>query len=165
MAEIRLRLDLKCDDGSDDGRYQSEFAEFEVTSYLSGAIDDWLCDYNAESQYEWEIADIDVDDYDNDYADPDDFSSLDEYGEYIEQCEEHGEAYQLRYADIGDHCFEDEYQGCWNSEEEFVQHLYDETGDIPANLWGYIDWEYLTRDTMMDYSSYLGDEGYHIFRD
>ena len=165
MAEIKLRLDLKCDDGSDDGCYQSEFADFEVDNYLEAAIDDWLCDYNAESEFEWEIDYRFVEEYDTDYDDPDNFSDLDEYGEYIEKCEEHGEAYQLRYADIGDHCFEDSYEGCWSSEEEFVQNLYEETGGIPDNLWCYIDWEHLARDVLMDYSCYEGVEGTHIFRD
>jgi antirestriction protein len=161
---IRIQFDLKCDDGND-CRCQTEYAEFEVDNYLEAAIDDWLCDYNAESQYEWEIEDRIVDCYDDDYGDPDDFNDLDEYGEHVEKCEEHGEAYQLRYADIGDHYFEDSYEGCWSSEEEFVQNLYDGTGDIPDNLWGYIDWESLARDVLMDYSCYEGVEGTHIFRD
>ena len=159
---IRLQLDLQ----NTEGACVTKFAEFEVTPYLDGAIDDWIEDYNViNSEDKWEVVDKCIDYYDDAYADPSDFGSLDEYGEYVEKCEEHGEAYVLRYEDIGDFDFDDQYRGCWNSEEDFVQDLWEQCMEVPDNLWGYIDWESVTRDTMMDYSSYDGSEGCHIFSD
>lgn len=162
MASIRLMLTLS---DIDDTVSKAELVDFTVSNYFQADIDDWLEEYNEDNEHQWEIDDIDVDDYDYDYADPDDFDSLDEYGEYVEKCEEHGEAYVLRHADIGDFDFEDSYEGCWSSEEEFVQNLWEECMNVPDYLWSHVDWESVTRDTMMDYSSYDGSEGYHIFRD
>lgn len=97
-------------------------------------------------------------------ADPEEFDDLNKYAEYCEKVEEHGEAFVLRHADIGEHDFEDQYEGTWNTEEEFGEHMLDEFEDVPTRLISYIDMEKYTRDAMMDYSSYEGSEGFHIFR-
>ena len=57
----------------------------------------------------------------------------------------------------------DSYRGNFNSDEDFVQNLLEDTGDIPSDLPSYIhiDWERTARDIMMDYSE---DNGYY-FRD
>ena len=58
--------------------------------------------------------------------------------------------------------FEEAYQGSYISDEEFVQKLLEETGDLPKDLPSYIhiDWESTARDVMMDYSEQDG----HYFR-
>ena len=58
--------------------------------------------------------------------------------------------------------FEEAYQGSYISDEEFVQKLLEETGELPKDLPHYIhiDWEYTARDIMMDYSEQDG----HYFR-
>lgn len=54
--------------------------------------------------------------------------------------------------------FDESYQGEFDSDEDFVQQLLEDTGDIPANLPNYIfiDWERTARDVMQDYSEYNG---------
>lgn len=57
---------------------------------------------------------------------------------------------------------EEAYSGRFHSDEDFVQDLLEQTGDIPKNLPPYIhiDWEATARDVMMDYS----EESGHYFR-
>ncbi len=132
------------------------------------AADEWLDDWNdklPEGSDPYELDAWSVSEYDNDFADPRTFRNLSEYGAYVEQCELHGEGYRLRYDDIGEHNFDNEYNGCWASTEEFVQQFYEDCYDIPSHLQGYIDWAAVTRDVMMDFSAYEGDDGIHIFRD
>ena len=45
---------------------------------------------------------------------------------------------------------EDSYRGEWESDEDYAQDLAEQCDSIPANLWGYIDWERYARDVMMD---------------
>ena len=116
---------------------------------------------------EWRIIDEDCSDYTgqqgtSDFGGEED---LNEWGEYSERVEEHGEAFVLRYDDWCGHEGLDNYEGCWASEEEFVQNLCEECCGIELPSYIYIDWERTARDIMMDYSSYEGDEGFHIFRD
>lgn len=171
MATITIRFSF-CSMSGDD----TESAEFETDSNISLVTDleehaeEWISEANEvldeddDNTDEWELVGWDVIDFDDDFNDPDSFTTLDEYNDYVSSCEEHGEAYQLRFDDIGEHNFSDEYNGCWTSEEEFVQDLVESCGDIPDNLTGYIDWESMACDYMMDYSSYGGSEGIHIFR-
>jgi len=58
--------------------------------------------------------------------------------------------------------FDEAYQGEWASDEEFVQELVEDCGDIPKDLPFYIhiDWEGTARDVMMDYFEIEG----HYFR-
>ena len=50
--------------------------------------------------------------------------------------------------------FEEAYQGRWDSDEEFVQELLEDTEegikDLPPYI--HIDWEWTAREIMMDYS-------------
>lgn len=57
--------------------------------------------------------------------------------------------------------FEESYQGKWDSDEDFVQQLLEDCGDLPKDLppYIYIDWERTARDVMMDYSE---DDGYYF---
>jgi len=143
--------------------------EFEVSSGLLTDIDDCREEMVEELQDdpdgEWDFLEWEVTEYDGDYADPADFSNLNEYAEYIVKCEEHGEGYRLRYEDIGEFDFNDEYHGCWESAKDFIREHFDSYWEIPPHLENYIDWEKLTSDWMMDYSEYDGNEGTHIFRD
>lgn len=106
-------------------------------------------------------------DADEGYSHPDNFEDLEAYADYLEQCEEHGEAYILRYEDIGEHDFEEEYQGCFDSEKDFAEDFFGDfyNCEVPNELYPYIDWESVAKDIMMDYSSYEGSKGLHIFRD
>ena len=113
----------------------------------------------------WELDEFDVESFDDEFANPANFSDLDEYGGYVEKCEEHGEGYCLRYDDVGEFDFDEQYNGYWNSTEEFAENLYRDVYEIPDHLSNYIDWESVARDVMMDYSVYNGKKGYHIFRD
>jgi len=58
--------------------------------------------------------------------------------------------------------FDEAYQGEWASDEEFVQELVEDCGDIPKDLPFYIhiDWEGTARDVMMVYFEIEG----HYFR-
>lgn len=170
MATIDIRFDFSRDnDGHED---HSDIHEFEVESGLLSFIDEYkddsLSDLNTlleDGETEWEFDEWEVNSSDDDLASPSSFDDLDAYAEYVEECEEHGEGYRLRYDDIGEFNFQDSYNGCWNSEEEFVQDLVESCYDIPDFLNGHIDWESMTRDYMMDYTTYEGIEGNHIFRD
>ena len=133
--------------------------EFYVDAFLGDSIDEFVDTLDGELQ------DSEVIDCPDNIAAPEEFDNFNEYGEYAEKCEEYGEAYILRYADIGDFDFEDEYNGCWDSEEEFVYELCSETLDLKLPPYIHVDWERTTRDIMMDYSSYTGRDGVHIFRD
>ena len=48
---------------------------------------------------------------------------------------------------------EEAYQGQYNSDEDFVQQLLEDTGWIPKDFPAYIhiDWEWTAREIMMDY--------------
>lgn len=157
---------------SSDGASHFDIADFEVESGLVSEIDDkadeLLDALNTDLEdgdEEWVFDEFEVSDYDNDFADPFGFSDLDDYAEYAEKCEEHGEAYVLRYEDIGDFDFDDQYNGCWSSAEEFCRDLVEGTSDIPDHLANHIDWESYAGAVMMDYSEYVGGDGVHIFRD
>jgi antirestriction protein len=151
--------------------------DFDADGSLIGTIDDFAddlvsdandgADDEAEDYEEIELDGWEVEGSDEDHSDqgePSDFSDLDAWGDYCELCDEHGEAYVLRYADVGDHDFGDEYNGCWGSIEEFAEHIAEECMEIPANMSAYFDYEKFGNDLMMDYSEYDGDDGVHIFR-
>lgn len=63
---------------------------------------------------------------------------------------------------ISFHRIDENYQGHWNSDEEFVEQLCEDIGDIPTGLASYIhiDWTATARDVMMDYCEHNG----HYFR-
>ena len=63
----------------------------------------------------------------------------------------------LKLSDI-----DEAYQGEFKDDEDFVQNLLEDIGDIPSNLPSYIhiDWERTASDVMCDYCEYNG----HYFR-
>ena len=170
MATITLSFNFSRDAGDVSSR--SDNADFDVESGLVSEIDDkadeLLDALNSDLEdggEKWVFNESEVDDYDDDFADPSGFADLDDYAEYIEKCEEHGEAYVLRYEDIGDFDFDDQYNGCWDSAEDFVQDMIEGCYSIPDHLASHIDWESYARDVMMDYSDYDANDGLHIFSD
>ena len=153
----------------------TDACDFEVDSGVLSSIEDYgACaaeDLNAERDEDdeveiecegWEVSSTNLD-YDS-QADHDEFGSLDDWGEYCEEVDKYGEAYCLRYADVGEFDFDDEYQGEWGSEEEFVENLVEDCYDIKVPSFVYVDWERTARDVMMDYSSYDTNSGFYIFR-
>ena len=161
-----ITIDFEFSDGSTDS------ADFEATGGLVADItsyqDDLVDELNEDSDEEIECTGYEVSDWDTDHdgqQSPNDFADLDEWADYCDLVDQHGEAYILRFADIGDHDFEDEYNGCWASAEEFVKNFIEGCYEIPCFFDHYIDWEKVTRDFMMDYSEYTGYDGVHIFRD
>ena len=125
---------------------------------LAEELDDIDCNEHPE---DWEVTDISVTAYDTDYKNPADFDNLDDYGEYAEGIEKHGEAYHLRYDDIGDSNFTDEYAGCYDSFKSFARTHADEIHDTS----NYFDYDSYANDLEYDYSTYDGCDGCHIFRD
>lgn len=55
----------------------------------------------------------------------------------------------------------DNYEGFWNSKEEFAEYLFNECERVPESLINYIDWSAVARDLFFDYL-YCGDG--HVFR-
>lgn len=167
MATITLSFNFSRD--SSDVSSHSDNADFEVEVGLGDEIsdkaDDLLDVLNSDGGDEWVFNEFEIDDFDDDFADPSSFADLDDYAEYIEKCKEHGEAYVLRYEDIGDFDFSDSYNGCWDTAENFVQNMIEDCYEIPDHLACHIDWESYAQDVMMDYSEYEGSDGLHIFRD
>jgi len=147
---------------------------FEATEGLGGDIADYAKDQAVERAEDcdgneievtctgWEILDVETD-YES-QADPDDFETLDDWAEYCDQVQDNGEGYCLRYEDIGENNFSEEYRGCWSSEEEFAHDLLESCYTLDDPLSSYFDYEKWTRDVMMDYDSYMGEDGFHIFR-
>ncbi len=166
MATITLAFSFQTSNAED-----SQIVEqtLKVDCSLSDEIVDfaqeWISDASDGNDDEWEFIEFEIVTFDDDCFESPIFDDIDECVEYVERCEQHGEAYRLRYADTGDNYFEDEYNGCWDSAEEFVRNIITECYEIPDHLEFYIDWEKYTRDVMMDYSEYNGVDGVHIFRD
>ncbi len=170
MATITLSFNFSRE--SSDGSSYSYSADFEVETGMLSDIDDkadeLLDVLNSDledGEDEWVFDEFIVNDYDDDFADASSFADLDDYAEYIEKCEEHGEGYVLRYADIGDFDFNDSYSGCWNSAADFVQNMIEDCYEIPGHLALHIDWSSYAVDVMMNYSEYEGNDGLHIFRE
>ena len=113
----------------------------------------------------YEYVGFKVYDYDKEIAKPSEFDNLNEYAEYCEKVEEHGEAFVMRYQDIGEHNFDDEYVGTYDDEEDYGHQCLDDCGDVPDHIRIYIDIEKYTSDLLIYHSSYEGSQGFHIFQD
>ena len=164
MATVTIHFDFS--DNSDDSEDFTPTGSVlaDIADYADTAAEERGEEYDSDVTCDgWEVWETDLD-YDE-QADWNDFDDLDAWGEYCEDVDSHGEAYVLRYADIGEHNFEDGYEGCFSSAEEYAQDLCEQCGDIPSHLSFYIDWPKYTSDLMMDCSEYDGSEGTHIFRD
>ena len=170
VTAIEIRFSLCREDGESDNRSE----EFDATdSNLQDTVDEFFVelveefnDEKEDDEGEWAENGYKVESYDGDFADPADFEDLNDYGRYAWNVEEYGEAFHLRWEDIGElstNDFDDTYRGCWGSAEEYIQHVLDELFDITLPAFVHIDWERTARDGMMDQSEYEGDEGLHDF--
>jgi antirestriction protein len=170
FSEIEVRFDFLLGD-----KYKSIKDTFDpADSSLQGTVEDrrdeMLDELNDDLEDsdldEWEEDGFEVVDHDTDFADPGEFSDLDDYGEYAELVEEFGEAFHLRYEDVGEITkgdFEDAYRGCWESFEDYAQQYVDDCMDLDETALRYFDYEKFARDLSMDYCEYDGDEGTHVF--
>lgn len=98
-----------------------------------------------------------------------DIDQLAEIGALIE---EHGRAFAAYADNVGiDHAtpegFQEAFCGEWDNEERFAENLFDElySGDVPAHIVPYIDYEAFARDLFMgDYYSIDSDTGVYVFQ-
>jgi hypothetical protein len=156
-------------DGTHDFKEEFDPAD----SDLQGTIDAWveekceeLNDDLADGEDEYTFEESEVHEFDAEFGHPNDFDNLNDYGEYAENVEKFGEAFHLRWEDVGDidrRAFENHYQGSHNTQEEWAESVYTDLYTIPDNLKGHINWESAARELAMDHTVYEGDDGYHIF--
>lgn len=173
MTTIKVKFNLS--NGKSDLDGHDEEHEFEVFDGLEGEVDDKgneICDDcsdNGDDDDDWHYDGYEVTEYDDDdYPDPDGFDNLDTYAQFVELIDKLGEAYRLRYDDIGElteSAFNDSYNGCHESMAAYAESFFDDHYEIPDFLVGHVDWDSVAKDFGMDYSEYQGSEGVHIFRD
>ena len=164
-----VRIGFRVFDGINEYTEERDFEALDgiqedVDGCMESAVDSF-CEEFPDSTYEeeWYVCE-----YDDDYADPASFDDLNDYAEYVELCDRLGEGYRMRYDDLGElseRDFDNSYNGCWDSFEEFCRNIFSEDYDIPKHLDCYIDWGLVARDMSMDYSTYEGRDGVHVFRD
>ena len=154
MVSVSILFYFDCNDS-----YETMYHVFEVSTSIMEDIDDFIKECEEEHEG-YEFGELMVSAYDPEYGDPEEFDSLLEYAEYVENVEEYGEAYSLRYEDVGE-CDMEQYAGCYEELEDYGKEVY----EVPNELFNYIDWESLTEDLLTDYSTYDGNDGIHIFRD
>ncbi len=90
------------------------------------------------------------------------YESIESVANYAQLIMEHGAAYAAYAGYIGteyatEEGFEEAYQGEWESEEAFAEHIADETMDIPEHLQFYLDYEKFARDLFIN--DYFSEEG------
>jgi antirestriction protein len=134
-------------------------------------INEMLSDSPASDAEEWAVHDhegfgkYDLDEY------PD----LDDLVQLVSLAEEHGEIVldyieAVGFKDLRDagESFEESYAGEWDTEEEFAENLFEDTGDlekVPEFLRYHIDWEGVARDLFMDdYFPIEKKNKTHVFR-
>jgi len=171
MADITIKYHLYCGDN-----VQTKLNEFSVTEDLESDIQlhgESLCeDLNYElppapeesadtASEAWAVDSVDVEEWDYDFENPENFGDLDEYGEYIEACQQYGDAYRLRHEARGS-CDMDEYEGEYNEDEDFAREYIERSCCIPSAVEDFIDWGDLTKSVMEEFDSYT-DGGCHIF--
>lgn len=125
-------------------------------------------DDDSDDSDEWELDDWSYCEWDEDYGDPNAWSDWDEYVTFCNNVDEFGEAFRLRYEDVGEITrieFQDSFWGEFNSLEEWAQSYYEDCYEIPDHLANYIDWEAVASDLSMEFSVYEGGRGVFIFRD
>jgi len=127
-------------------------------------ITGWLAQHDPKKLTGWCYTGYTLDSYDTDFASPSDFNNLDDYAEYIGKCEVHGEGYTLCHADVGDFDFDALSEGCYETEEQFVQEAFERHGSIPDHAIPFIDWDEVEKTIMQDYVAYEGNEGVHVFQ-
>ena len=169
MATVTIEFEFT--DGSTD---QSDFEAdgllvAAITEYADDAVEALNEDFDEDDEdaeeidlVGWHVVDVDYDHADQ--QGPDDFKDLDAWGEYCEECDKHGNAYCLRYADVGDNDFEEDYCGCFDSFEDYARQFVDDCYNLDGPLASYFDYERFASDLEMDYSTYEDSDGVHVFR-
>ena len=133
---------------------------FILDAYVVNYVDDFVGDRRGVS---YEIVCVDIDGAPNVLAG--DFDDLVSFRDFAEKVAKYGPAYGIRYEDVGDSDFDEEFEGEWGSSDEFASSQIDKYDqDIPEFLTPYIDWDKWVEDIMMDYSSYASKYGVYIFR-
>jgi antirestriction protein len=172
MATIEIEMSFE--KGSETRDVCEEFdvengMECTIDGRCDEIIDELNADVDNDDEDDWAFVKHTVACSDGDFPEPHEFSNLDDYADYVELAEELGEAFQLRWDDIGEitqQDFEDSYRGCWDDTIKFAQSEIDAYGyTIPPLIECNIDWEGVANDLMMDHSEYEGDDGIHIFVD
>ena len=167
MSSVRIKFEFS--DGS------AETEDFEGCDGVLGDVEiraeEMACDKNMEIEEDGDEVECDgwsvYGTLDTDYPDEADcteFDDLDEWGRYCDNVDQHGEAYVLRYADVGEYGHDDDYVGCYGCFQEYAEELFDDCMDCPDNLRQYICMESWAKDLSYDYSEYEGSEGVHVFR-
>lgn len=175
MATVKINFEFSngCDSIDDCAEFDADgLLIAAITEYAddrASELNDDLADVDEDNEDagEWECTGWEVEDWESDLADlqgPEDFKDLDEWGDYADVAERYGNAYCLRYADVGEHDFDDEYNGCWDSFEDFARNFIDDCYDLDGPLASYFDYERFASDLEMDYSTYEDSEGVHVFR-
>ncbi len=98
------------------------------------------------------------------------YEDIGHVAEMAAMLKEHGEAWAVYAEYVGVEYatrenFEEAYQGQWDSEEAYAEHLAEETMEIPEHLSFYIDYEKMARYLFInDYFSGTGsDHKVHVF--
>lgn len=165
MAAVTIYFEFSNGDG--------HTATFEGCSGVGGEVSDYadnfIVEHYDDSPEEVELIEYYIVDTETEYTDEsvaDAFDNLDDWGEYCDLVEKHGEAFVMRHADWSGHndaSAMDDYHGCWSSIEEYAQNFYEDCYGSDNPLFRYVDWENYARDLLMGMSSYEGDEGIHVF--
>ena len=172
VLEIEVKLTfVSATEGSEERTESFDPADSSLQSAIDERADELLDELNEdldEDAEEFEFVGHSIESYDTDWADPDVFDGLDEYGAYAELVEQHGEAYHLYYDNTGNESessFEDAFAGSWSSFQEYAEQLIDDCYEIPDHLASYIDYEKWARDLEYDYFTCEGSDGdTYIFR-
>jgi antirestriction protein len=140
---------------------------------IQAEIQDMLCDSPESDAEEWAIHDhegfcgIRLSEYED----------IERVAELAQLLSEHGEAFAAYINNVGTSYasseeFEESYQGCWASEEDFAYQQWEDCGQLDALKKAginesYIDWERVARDLFIDdYYSCQSELNYgqlHIF--
>jgi antirestriction protein len=163
MEMIKIRFDFSRDD-----RIQGFTGSFDAAdSSLQTTVEEEQ-ERLVELNENWAFDGYEIVDYDKDFASPDNFDNLDDYGEYAENVEEYGNAFHMRWDDLGsldERQFLDSYRGSFKDSAEYARSRADSCGDVPEHLERYIDWETYGDDLLNDCSQYEDDGGIHVFDD
>ena len=165
VSDITVQFNFTKDGGKIDFTRDIDPACDNLDGIIEDLVDEVADDNECGEDEGWDFADFKVIDWDDDYTDPSDFSDLKEYGRFAEKVDQHGEAYALRYDDIGEHDFDEQYNGEWDDEGSFAESIVEDCYGIDVPSWVVIDWDATANNLMMDYSSYDGGKGVYIFRD
>lgn len=85
----------------------------------------------------------------------------------MEGCDKYGLPWHLRYSDYLGYTldsYEEEFEGEWDSFEEYAEYFFDEFMECPDSVRYYVDIEKFARDLLYDFSTYDSPRGVYVFR-